>query len=178
MKTVIISDKKSALGNYIKDSLLLKDNCAVISREEIITPTALCRLMLITSGDIKYIKGDSPVIILTESSYFSADMNIASAPLFIVDSQDKGHIEMLSKTAYPVITCGISGTDTISYTSISDGFITLSLNRQLVSFQQRMITPFEMPVEFTGEYPVYYVLSAFALRLLLDDFENYKDNLF
>lgn len=87
----------------------------------------------------------------------------------IADSMSDIQMDTLLCSDFPVITCGCSAMDTFSYTSVTDDFLTVSLNRHLVTLSGRVVQPFELPRPFRNEKNIYNVLALTAVSLLLDD---------
>jgi len=87
----------------------------------------------------------------------------------IANSESDIQMDSLLCCSLPVITCGCSAMDTFSYTSLTDDFLTVSLNRKLTSLSGKEVQPFEIPRPiFEGE-SVYGVMTLVAVSLLLDD---------
>ncbi|MBQ8791028.1 MAG: hypothetical protein IJZ51_06935 [Ruminiclostridium sp.] len=87
----------------------------------------------------------------------------------IADSTSDIQMDTLLCSDFPVITCGCSAMDTFSYTSVTDDFLTVSLNRRLVTLSGRVVQPFELPRPFRSDKKIYNVLALTAVSLLLDD---------
>lgn len=87
----------------------------------------------------------------------------------IADSTSDIQMDTLLCSNFPVITCGCSAMDTFSYTSLTDDFLTVALNRKLTTLSGRVIQPFELPRPLKSEKNIYNVLALTAIRLLLDD---------
>ena len=88
----------------------------------------------------------------------------------IAFSENEKQIKCLKGASCNIITCGFQKTDTISYTSISDEKIMVSLNRELTALSGRKILPLEFPLTNMQNTDVYSLLAFTALRLLLDDY--------
>jgi hypothetical protein len=93
--------------------------------------------------------------------------------IVIACSENAEQLNALETFKQRVITCGKSGKDTFSYTSLTNDGIVISLNRELTAFSGKKIQPLEIPVKFTLELDNAYDIIAYtALRLILDDYDS------
>ena len=87
----------------------------------------------------------------------------------VADSMSDVQMDTLLCSNIPVVTCGCSAMDTFSYTSLTDDFLTVSLNRKLVTLSGRTVQPFELPKPFREGERIYNILALTAVSLLLGD---------
>jgi len=105
--------------------------------------------------------GDVPSVILPEKS------------IVIANSENTGQLNSLEILEQRVITCGKTGRDTLSYTSLTYDGIVISLNREITAFSGKKVQPLEIPVKFTSTPDnVYDTIAYTALRLVLDDYDS------
>jgi hypothetical protein len=105
--------------------------------------------------------GDVPGVVLPEKS------------IVIANSENNEQLKHLKTFKQRVITCGKSGRDTFSYTSLTHDGIVISLNREITAFSGKKIEPLEIPVKFTSTPDnVYDTIAYTALRLVLDDYDS------
>ena len=89
----------------------------------------------------------------------------------IVNSDNEQQLLAVQKTGIKAITCGTSSKSTISFSSETDDYLLISLNRSITALSGKKIQPLEIPVE-KGEAERYSLMSYTALRLILDDFNS------
>lgn len=73
-----------------------------------------------------------------------------------------------------VLTCGMSGRNTVSMTSRTTDIITLSLNRSIVTLRG-VCDPFELPIRYLQGTSEYDCMAAFAAAVMsgtVDDSRN------
>jgi hypothetical protein len=93
--------------------------------------------------------------------------------IVIANSENSGQLGHLEAFKQRVISCGKSGRDTFSYTSLTHDGIVISLNREITAFSGKKIQPLEIPVKFTATPDnVYDTIAYTALRLVLDDYDS------
>lgn len=111
------------------------------------------------------------IIVLGENELFDATGYNCDAAV-IANSLNTEQIESLNNCCFPVLTCGSDFSDTVSYTSISDDIVTVSLNRTVTAYSGREVQPFEFPISISDGESIYEILAVTALRILLDDFNS------
>ena len=89
----------------------------------------------------------------------------------IINSDNALQLKAIQKSRIKTITCGMSNTSTISFSSETDDKLTVSLNRRITALSGKVIEPLEIPVE-KNKSERYPLLCFAALRLLLDDFDS------
>ena len=85
----------------------------------------------------------------------------------IIYSPEKEQLKMLCKKNITTITCGGSPKDTITYSSINEDSVVVSLQREVSSIKGNSILPFEIPIK-VSECDIYNILSYFALSVKID----------
>ncbi len=89
----------------------------------------------------------------------------------IINADNEAQLKAVHKMGIPAVTCGLSATSTISFSSETEDTLTISLNRSITALSGKTIEPLEIPVK-KENYSRYSLMSFAALRLLLDDFES------
>lgn len=93
--------------------------------------------------------------------------------IIIANSSNTEQLNALKNAKQSVITCGGNKRDTISYTSLTNDGLVISLNREITAFSGKEIQPLEIPAKFSAEPEnVYDHLAFTALRLILDDYNS------
>lgn len=88
----------------------------------------------------------------------------------VINADSAMQLSAIEKSRINAVTCGLSPTATISFSSESDNMLVVSLNRSLTALSGRVIQPLEIPIRKTADS--YTLMSITALRLLLDDFDS------
>ena len=118
-----------------------------------------CR-QVIYADRINGITAEDCILIIGEGAQLFGDISVAAA---VLDS-DSG-VSALSLRGTPVITCGMSGKNTISITSRTEDSLTLSLNRTITA-ENGIYEPLELPVKLIQGARDFDYMAAFALSLL------------
>ena len=82
----------------------------------------------------------------------------------IISSYDKSNLKKISGQNIETITCGSSPKDTVTYSSSDDETIVVSLQREITSFTNKAVLPFEMPIKRLCDDD-YNILAFFALSV-------------
>ncbi len=128
-------------------------------------------LDILSASEISQVSCQGGAVILGRGAFLDISA-IHGKFTFIVESSQSEQIAALSRCSFPVMTCGAFEKDTVSYTSISDENITVSLNRNITALSGRNVQPLELPVSLMHGREIYFTLAATALRILLDDFDS------
>lgn len=85
----------------------------------------------------------------------------------IIDSANRPLREAVAKRRLPALTCGLSGTDTFTFSSWRQDGAMLSLSRSITAFDDTIVEPFELPVSFSKQPDPFELLAAAAVLCLL-----------
>lgn len=165
---------------------------AVIGKKDDCTLEALIKEQLSETYCITYIKGnslshygkgyellffesekpaiygcDSCLVILKQDSVLPDSLKASG--IAVINSDRIEQIKSAERSGIKTVTCGISPTATISFTSETEETLLISLNRSITALSGREIEPLEIPVRKNGR-DSYSLMSFVALRLLLDDY--------
>lgn len=123
--------------------------------------------------DVLHSLGAEDCIIVLGENVNAVPSFLPQSALIIANALNKQQMEILSHRNNNVITCGNLVMDTVSYTSITDEKITVSLGRAVVLPDGTEIQPFEKPVRKSTGDRIYPVLASSALRIVLGDSSFY-----
>lgn len=85
----------------------------------------------------------------------------------IVDSADAAVREHLARRRLPAITCGLSGADTLTLSSLTADSAMIALQRQITAFDGTKTDPFELPVLYSQRIETFDLLAAAAVFCLM-----------
>lgn len=123
--------------------------------------------IILTDGNNNMLS-DKGVVILGDISDYKCVIH-RDYSYVIANSASYTQMDSLLFSDLPVITCGCSAMDTFSYTSITDDFLTVSLNRKIKTMSKKNVQPFEIPRPIKDGENVYWIMALVAVSLLLDD---------
>lgn len=109
------------------------------------------------------INSDRAVLVVGEGAQLPEGMSVFAA---IVDADASVQLDALHGIA--VITCGLSGRNTVSITSRTADRITLSLNRAIHT-QRGLCEPMELPVPLREGCLDFDYMAAFAAAVVFGD---------
>lgn len=89
----------------------------------------------------------------------------------IINADNEGQLKSVLEKGIKALTCGTSGTATVSFSSETEDTLVISLNRSITALSGKIIQPLEIPVE-KREAERYSLMSYTALRIILDDFNS------
>lgn len=125
--------------------------------------------LIVFDCDRPEIRSDNAVLLMKENGI--VPKNLPADITAIINADSETQLKAVQKSGIKAVTCGMSNTSTISFSSETDDKLTVSLNRGITALSGRIIEPLEIPLEkgIFGRYPL---LAFAALRLLLDDFDS------
>lgn len=126
-------------------------------------------LICIDCGEISLTGIESPIILAKKEAALT--MPLPENSTAIISAENENQLSAVKSSGVCAITCGISPTSTISFTSETEEKLTVSLNRSISALSGRTVQPLEIPINKSG-FDSYTLMSFVALRLLLDDFDS------
>lgn len=172
MTDIIIIDRDNRLCNHAVQTLSKSYFVRATDAVSLQQKGSGYLLDIIRTEHITQIDSDSCVIILGENEQYSHITSDCHKMYVIANSLCDSQISSLRSCNCPVITCGSKSVDSVSFTSICDENVTVSLNRSVTALSGRSVQPLEIPVHYDNEESLYNVLAVTALRILLDDFDS------
>ncbi len=121
---------------------------------------------VISAADTELIHAPTSVLIAGEDAQLPCSFSVFAA---VVDADSGFDAEMLRGTA--VLTCGVSGRNTVSMTSRTPERVTLSLNRSVTTLRG-VCEPFELPVQRLPDTTDFDCMAAFAAAVVLGAVES------
>lgn len=172
MTEIIVIDESDCLFNSLADGLQRSFYVRRFAKNGLWASGEGEPINIILAEDIDNMKSDNSVVVLGEISDYK---RIRHQKLSYVIANPESDIQMESLLccSLPVITCGCSAMDTFSYTSLTDDFLTVSLNRKLTTLSGKSVQPFEIPRPIGEGESVYSVMALVAVSVLLDDNSNF-----
>lgn len=116
---------------------------------------------IIAAHELSILRATGSVLIVGKNAVLPSDILVFAA---VVDADSGFERECLRGTA--VISCGMSGRNTVSMTSCTNESITLSLNRSVMTLAG-VCEPFELPVRRLDSTTDNDCMMAFAAAVLL-----------
>lgn len=121
---------------------------------------------------VNTIRLDRCVLVFSENTDTVPEEIAGKHIVGIVPSRNNSVIEQLIQRRIPVITCGLSQKDTVTYSSRTDDELVVSLQRSVKRSDHVTIEPFEMPFALTPESDVYAILAFFAVCIECGIYDN------
>ena len=161
---VVASDEKTV--KQLAEILSLFFTTSLVTEREIAVEKN-CDILIINTNNIKNLKLDKGILILSDSC--DTELEECICPVIIADGNRAFlHEKINSKTQY--ITCGMSAKDTISFSSIDIEEVSVSLMRELKKVNGETVEPFEISVcskSSISSYSPFCILSSIALITVL-----------
>lgn len=124
----------------------------------------ICLIKTVSLTGIRNVRG---IIVLSDNIQFNEIKDITGELIGITGSDNTSGLEFLGNNSLPTITCGSGSKDTMTYSSLTDDSITVSLQRSITSINKKIITPSEYYLKYNN-IPPDEILKASAVLLLLD----------
>jgi hypothetical protein len=112
-------------------------------------------------------------ILLLKADGITPAVKLPERSIIIANADNQAQLDALSRTNAAVITCGGSSRDTLTFSSLTEDDVVISLGREITAFSGKKIEPLEIPAKLPKSPDGFYDALAFtALRLVLDDFDS------
>ena len=85
----------------------------------------------------------------------------------VIDSSNAQALEQVARRRLRALTCGLSGADTFTVSSLTPDSAVVSLQREITAFDGSAVEPFELPVALHGPVDPFTLLSCAAVFCLL-----------
>ncbi len=112
-------------------------------------------------------KEDKGVVVFKNSFNYNNEPIYLKNMIPIFDSQNYEARKVLKKQGNIAISCGMSLHDTLSISSLDFSSAIVSLQRQIINFNLKVIEPYEFRVNFSEKSGIYPILASCAILLLL-----------
>ncbi len=104
-------------------------------------------------------------IIIDESDRFS-DLKLGNGIIGICESTNKSALCIFEKSKTPIISCGNNPKNTITFSSINNDSILLSLQRTITGINSDKTEPCEISIKLSQKYHPFSVMASAAVLLL------------
>ncbi|WP_312645180.1 hypothetical protein [Hydrogenoanaerobacterium sp.] len=114
-------------------------------------------------------------IILCKSNFLATEKQYStcrSGTIGVVQSDNLAAAQALSEWQIPVISCGMSVTDTLTLSSISPDGAVICLQRSIPTLLGTVIEPFEVPIKLSRPFDSYALMCIVAVLLLSDNLDK------
>ena len=160
---VLFSERKNKIEREIIE-ILIKHSGDYISDKEVFSRGG--KFTVISEykrADIKMINGIA--IIIDETSRFEGQI-FKEGTIGICESTNKSALTIFEKSKIPIISCGNNPKNTITFSSINDDSVLLSLQRNITSFDGEEIFPCELNIKLTKKYQPFSIMASTTALLL------------
>ena len=170
-----------------KESGLFKILCRNLPQNWLVTALSNREIMITGNGKslLLYQTNEIPILSITGNNrillVFSENFQSGRSVVFpdgtlcIAASDNTGLLRILAKQHAHVITCGMSPKDTFTYSGKNESSISVSLQRELASWNSGRIEPMEVVFTFSQEYSDYDLLAYSAIAVLLGNLTDESD---
>ena len=153
-------------------SLILKNLSAqyaitMTGENAIITTGSGEELFIHESVGLQTIQSPDTILVFSEHCIPAKPLQIDPSAICIASSGNTDLLKMLASTHARVITCGMSGKDTVTYSSKSDYALSISLQREILNCTGQTIEPLELVFSLEEHYHSYELLTYAAILILL-----------
>lgn len=166
---IVGSQEDCGIEKLIKTSLSKTYRISYLKNSSYSRFGAGYELICIDCGEIGLTGIENPIILAKKQAVLTIPLPESSTA--IISAENESQLSAVKNSGAFAITCGISPTSTISFTSETEEKLTVSLNRSISALSGRTVQPLEIPIQKSG-FDNYTLMSFIALRLLLDDFDS------
>ena len=140
---------------------ITKDSVALIP-PQIKTPDFL----IIDNPGISKVHTPGGIALFRKHTPTIQHFEIPAAYFAVVDSENRGAVDMLRNDGIQTVTCGLSLKDTVTFSSLDSDRAVVSLQRGLKALDGTDIDPVDVPITFRPSHSEYPLLAAVAVLLL------------
>ncbi|NLJ31204.1 MAG: hypothetical protein GX424_06345 [Clostridiales bacterium] len=166
---IILCGKKSdtAFSDALLPALALYGGARYFSGEKLaLYGLEPARFFVYDGETIPKIELDSGILLFKNSFDSGGQVHVPPHFFCILESKNVHAAELLRGTEVSAVTCGTSQKDTISVAGIQEGSAVLSLQRNLVTLEGKVLEPHDFTVSLRSEIGPHRVLAVCAVLLL------------
>lgn len=104
-------------------------------------------------------------LIITDGEPFRADI-LNKARIGICSDSNRNALSLLCESKTPVITCGMNSLNTVTLSSSTDSFCSLTLQRAVKCLNGKTSEPAEYPIKLTAHHQPFTVMASTVVMLL------------
>lgn len=132
--------------------------------------------LVIRETDTLHSVDDNDCLIILKSNANLSHLKLVNKPFIVIDVDNEKQMKKIVKSDYPVIACGISNKNSLTFSSIGSEKSVICLQRGFTLFN-KPIEPMEIPVEHFPKHNQYAMLCYAVIALALEsDIENISLN--
>ncbi len=160
---ILFSSAKSAVAKEITDILTAFGGSCISDKAVNLQNGKFTVICEHKTADLKINKG---IAVIADDTDRFKNQVFPEGIIGICESGDKSALEIFEKNRIPVITCGMSGKNTVTFSSMEKNRVMLTLQRTVIGMDGTEIEPGEYKIELKREYNPFSVLSCTAILLL------------
>ena len=120
-------------------------------------------ISLYKKSDITVSKGVA--VILDEFQKFEKQL-LPDGIIGICENSNKCALSIFEKNKIPTISCGSNSKNTITFSSLTDESILISLQRTIVNLKKEEILPCELKIKLNRKYQPFSIMASVAILIL------------
>ena len=167
-----VQKDKNSIMNSLAHKLSVYYNIFMLDRKFSYQKGSGQPLVFFNSKATCELETESCILVFDEDSKLQLPHIACKNIVAVVSSSNRSLINELSRYNMPVITCGASQKDTVTYSSFTGEKAVISLQRSIISFSGKTIEPFEISVEMDENDSIFCALAFAALLAQFDTFES------
>lgn len=160
---IIFSERKNKIEKEIIE-ILIKHSGDYISDKEVYSKNG--KFTVISEYKKTDINIKSGIAILVDESNRFDKQTFKNGIIGICESQNKSALTIFEKSKIPIISCGSNPKNTVTFSSINDGNILLSLQRTIISLEGKETFPCEFNIKLTKKYNPFSIMASASALLL------------
>lgn len=166
-KIVLLGGSENHLRNLFMAQLTEQYLVTEVSLDGIRSSGQGEECLLISFNEVRRVLSSDTIVVLQNHARISKDWRIANDGLVIVNAVNQKQLERLAEAGIPAVTCGMSGKDTFTFSSKSEGRYAVSLQRSILLPGGRSIEPQEILLTLPPNHDDYSILAMGAVFILL-----------
>ena len=163
MMVIIFSERKNKTEKEIIE-ILTKHGGDYISDKKVYTKGG--KFTVISEYKKTELDIENGIVIITDESKRFLNQQFGGEIIGICESQNKSALCIFEKNKIPIISCGNNPKNTITFSSLSDGKILLSLQRTISGLKFKETAPCELNIKLTKNYNSFSIMASAAVLLL------------
>lgn len=123
-------------------------------------------LLLCDTQSFDEINAQQVIVVFQEPRPLTTAFTGAGQVVAIVDSANQPLVEYVSSLQLPAITCGLSGKDSITLSSMDIDSAVIGIQRSIPCFDSSRVEPQELPVQLTAPVDSFPLMAVAAILIL------------
>ena len=167
---VVMKTENNSIYNVLKQAVQENISTTYLSESRLIGNKKNSDLIFYNLPNLEQINCDKTLLILDHLKNCEIRCASSCRVIAVVNSNNTEALQTASALKIPAVTCGMQSKDTITLSSITQESAVLSIQRSIVTFDNTVIEPSEIPLTLHSSLDNFTILAVCAILILSGNF--------